>query len=454
MINEIELKEETNYTHEEKITFNEETRHSLESCDEPFIGDRQEHSIPEKPDLKKKVTQILKYLSMLIVGLSNLLYSATEILFSTKPFTGSLSLLGDGIHNLSDVLTLVVAFWAERTAKVKNSAEYTYGMQRAELIGGLINSIFLLSTAVFIIVEAIPKFFQPEKLEQSLSILIIAAVGVAMNLIATVIFGVFGCGHGHSHGPAGLGNHGHSHGGDEGHGHSHEIEKEQVHGHSHESNEEEHGHGHSHEIKKKKKWCGDANIAAVFLHFLGDTLSSVVVLITGILNYVFPNSRWVLYVDPICGLIIVGIILWTSIPLVNMISKILLQRVPEDVDVKKIQETILNEIDSVVEIHDFHAWQLIDSLCVCTMHIMMHEDDAKKFGEIQKKIHSILHNAGIHNSTIQPEYIKKDFDEFIKSRSGENLNSAYEQSCRCKKSCEETNCCSTSENSFIKQKEE
>jgi Co/Zn/Cd efflux system component len=71
-------------------------------------------------------------------------------------------------------------------------------MQRAELIGGLINSIFLLSTAVFIIVEAskfifnlkkVPKFFQPEKLEQSLSVLIIAAIGVAMNLAATVIFG-------------------------------------------------------------------------------------------------------------------------------------------------------------------------------------------------------------------------------------------------------------------------
>ena len=320
-----------------------------------------------------------------------------------------------------------------------------------------------------------------------------------MNLFATILFGVFGCGHGHSHGPAGLGNHGHSHGGEdeeeEGHGHSHETHHEKKkeghghshegHGHPHENNEhehseelkEDHGHGHSHEShhheeehseeieghghshgsnekKKKKKLCADANIAAVFLHFLGDTLSSVVVLLTGVLNYLFPNSTWVLYVDPICGLFIVGIILWTSIPLVKMISRILLQRVPQDIDVDVIQKTILNEVDSIVEIHDFHAWQLIDSLIVCTMHVIMHVDDAKKFGDIQKQIHSILHNNGIHNSTIQPEYIKNDFDEFIKSRSGENLNNAYEQSCRCKTSCEETNCCSTSENSFIKKKEE
>jgi len=173
MMNEIELKEQP--VQQENISFVEETRNSSES-EIPFIQSN-EHFVTEKPNLKKKISQILKYLSMLLVGVANLLYSGTEILFSTKPFTGSLSLLGDGIHNLSDVLTLIIAFWAERvkkffffefisklstnlkkTSKVKNSKEYTYGMQRAELIGGLINSIFLLSTAVFIIVEASKNF--------------------------------------------------------------------------------------------------------------------------------------------------------------------------------------------------------------------------------------------------------------------------------------------------------
>jgi solute carrier family 30 (zinc transporter), member 1 len=365
---------------------------------------------------------------------------------------------------------------------------------------------------------------------------------------------VFGCGHGHSHGPSGLGNHGHSHGGEdhsddeheghghshegenhghshetkghghshdgsEGHGHSHELKSSseghghshdgsEGHGHSHElkSSSEGHGHshdgseghGHSHELKssseghghshdgseghghshegeeeeeeiiqeqeahtghsheeekpkvKKKKLCQNTNLAAVFLHFLGDTLSSVVVLITGILNYAFPEQKWVYYVDPICSLVIVVIILWTSIPLVRMVSKILLQRVPEDIDVDEIQKRILSDIEHVVEIHDFHAWQLIDSLIVCTMHITMHENDSKFFDEVSQKIHHILHVNGIHNSTIQPEYIKSGVEDFIKLRSGES----NDPSCRCKKTCVETSCCDTNENSLIKQKEE
>jgi hypothetical protein len=101
--------EENSEMHEELISTFDETKNIAM----PLNSEGNEKVI-QPPNLKKKISTILKYLSMLIVGIANLLYSGTEILFSTKPFTGSLSLLGDGIHNLSDVLTLIIAFWAER----------------------------------------------------------------------------------------------------------------------------------------------------------------------------------------------------------------------------------------------------------------------------------------------------------------------------------------------------
>lgn len=110
-----------------------------------------EKLVPRPVEVKKDST--LKYLSMLLFAILNLLYSLVEILFATKLFTGSLSLLGDGVHNFSDVLALAVAFWADKASKNKGNKTYTYGMVRGELIGGLINSVFLLSTAVFIILE-------------------------------------------------------------------------------------------------------------------------------------------------------------------------------------------------------------------------------------------------------------------------------------------------------------
>lgn len=49
---------------------------------------------------------------MLAVGIANLTYSASELILSA--ILDSLTLFGDGIHNLSDVLALIVAFWADR----------------------------------------------------------------------------------------------------------------------------------------------------------------------------------------------------------------------------------------------------------------------------------------------------------------------------------------------------
>ena len=65
----------------------------------------------------------------------------------------------------------------------------------------------------------------------------------------------------------------------------------------------------------------DANLRAIFLHFLGDAISSLFVLGTALLNHFYPSEGagkgWVEYVDPAASLIVVIIILWTTVPLVS-----------------------------------------------------------------------------------------------------------------------------------------
>ncbi len=60
----------------------------------------------------------------------------------------------------------------------------------------------------------------------------------------------------------------------------------------------------------------DQNLRAIFLHFLGDAISSLFVLATALLNHFYKGQKWVDYVDPAASLIVVGIILWTTLPLV------------------------------------------------------------------------------------------------------------------------------------------
>ena len=95
----------------------------------------------------------------------------------------------------------------------------TYGYARAEVVGALINAVFLFALCFSIAVESFKRFLLIEHIEDPEMIMIVGGVGLAINLFGMCLFGDVG--HGHSHG----GDEGHSHGGEDKHGHSH--------GHSH-----------------------------------------------------------------------------------------------------------------------------------------------------------------------------------------------------------------------------
>uniref|UniRef100_A0A6B2LU71 Cation efflux protein transmembrane domain-containing protein n=1 Tax=Arcella intermedia TaxID=1963864 RepID=A0A6B2LU71_9EUKA len=74
--------------------------------------------------------------------------------------TGSLALIGDAFHMISDTLSLLIAFVATRMSKNSVTEQHTYGWQRSEVIGSFINGVFLLSVSLFIAMEAIQRFIE------------------------------------------------------------------------------------------------------------------------------------------------------------------------------------------------------------------------------------------------------------------------------------------------------
>lgn len=227
----------------------------------------------------------------------------------------SLALVADACHMLSDGLCLVIAFIAIQVSKRSSDKRVlkemnTFGWGRAEVLGALINAVFLLALCVIIILESIQKFIQPEPVEKPLTVCIVGAIGLLMNILGLIIFqGDSGAMHGHSHGDGG---HGHSHDNSHGHshGHSHESESntngqskinsqsdcESKHSESqsnHENDFDDHekskGRDHSHDIEKQKSQAEQLNMKGIFLHVLGDAVGSVVVIISAILMYFFNN---------------------------------------------------------------------------------------------------------------------------------------------------------------------
>jgi len=171
----------------------------------------------------------------------------------------------------------------------------------------------------------------------------------------------------------------------------------------------------------------DMNVYAVFIHFLGDAISSVFVLIAGALIQFYSGSDWVLYIDPISSLLIVGIILYTTFPLVKRCSMILLQSAPTDINVSNMQIDVM-KIEGVFSVHDFHIWQLIDGMIIASVHVNIEE--GADFMHILTEIKRIMHDNGIHSTTIQPEFVPRAV-----TKTGEFCEQ------NCVKDCEEDWCC-------------
>lgn len=122
--------------------------------------------------------------------------------------TASLSMLSDSFHMLSDVIALVVALVAVRFAEKTHATDKnTFGWIRAEVMGALVNAVFLTALCFTIILEAIERFTEPHEIESPQVVAGVGAAGLLINLLGLFLFhGHAGGGHGHSHG-------GHSHGG-------------------------------------------------------------------------------------------------------------------------------------------------------------------------------------------------------------------------------------------------
>ncbi|PIL31600.1 transporter [Ganoderma sinense ZZ0214-1] len=151
------------------------------------------------------------------------------------------------------------------------------------------------------------------------------------------------------------------------------------------------GHGHSH---------GSMNMRALVLHVMGDALGNVGVISTGLVIWLTTLS-WKYYFDPIISLVITLIIFSSALPLVRSTAFILLQGVPATVSLEETRDAIL-AVDGVLSVHELHIWQLSENKLVASVHVMASRKH--DFMPIATQIRKVLHDRGVHSSTIQPEY--------------------------------------------------
>ena len=264
--------------------------------------------------------------------------------------SGSLSLLSDSLHNFSDGISVIISFIALRLSKRENTLKNTFGYKRAEILAALFNSSFLIIISFFLFKEAYLRIQHPQNIESKIMITV-ALVGLAANVISVFL------------------------------------------------------------LKPGSK--DNINIRSAYIHLFSDSLSSLGVIIGGILIYYFNIT----IVDPILTFAIGAYVLKEGFDILQQSVNILMEKTPAHIDILKIKE-IVEKIPEVDNLHHVHLWQINDKEFLFEGHVDIKQDiNLSKVEKMRSDINSILTNEfGINHTTIQIEYNCCQYKEVIKNR--------------------------------------
>lgn len=115
----------------------------------------------------------------------NIIYTVVEATIGI--LSGSMGLIADAGHNLSDVVSLVLALLAFRLSKLRPNSHYTYGYRKATILISLLNAVILLVAVGVIVAESIGKLFSPHAVEGG-AIVWTAGIGVVVNALTAWLF--------------------------------------------------------------------------------------------------------------------------------------------------------------------------------------------------------------------------------------------------------------------------
>lgn len=97
--------------------------------------------------------------------------------------TNSMAILADCIHDMSDTISIALAWFLEHVAQKEATDKYSYGYQRFSILGAVIISVFVIIMAFIILFEAVPRLFAPESVDAG-GMLLVAVVGIIFKSVS------------------------------------------------------------------------------------------------------------------------------------------------------------------------------------------------------------------------------------------------------------------------------
>jgi cobalt-zinc-cadmium efflux system protein len=248
----------------------------------------------------------------------------------------SLALLSDAGHMLADVLALLLSIVAFRVSSRPPTNKTTFGFYRLEIFAAQINGGALVFLSLFIFYEAYLRLLQPEPVK-SVLMMTVAVVGLVANIASARVL---------------------------------------------------------HASSKK-----NLNVKAAFLHIVGDLLSSIGVIVGGIIIFF---TKWFI-IDPILSLMIGLIILKGAYSVVKETATVLLEAVPKHIDLAKLIREV-EAMEGVKSFHDVHVWTITSGLYALSAHVQIQDQQISESARIMEVIQERLtQRYHINHTTLQLE---------------------------------------------------
>ncbi|KAG2308556.1 hypothetical protein Bca4012_082359 [Brassica carinata] len=326
---------------------------------------RQERCVSESREREESIRRLSSLIFLYLIVMS------VQIVGGYK--ANSLAVMTDAAHLLSDVAGLCVSLLAIKVSSWEANPRNSFGFKRLEVLAAFLSVQLIWLVSGVIIYEALQRLLSRSREVDGEIMFGISAFGFFMNLVMVIWLG-----HNHSH---------HHH-----HHHNH------PHSHKEDEDEEEMDplKGGIEEKPSSKEM--NINIQGAYLHAMADMIQSLGVMIGGGIIWVKP--KWVL-VDLICTLVFSSFALAATLPMLKNIFGILMERVPRDIDIEKLERG-LRRIDGVKVVHDLHVWEITVGRIVLSCHVLP-EPGASSIEIITDVRNFCRKTCGIHHVTVQVE---------------------------------------------------
>jgi len=286
-----------------------------------------------------------KNFKFMLIILLNVIIVIVEIIFGI--LSNSLALITDALHNFGDIVSLIISFVATIFATKGATGRNSFGYIRAEMMATFVNSASLILTMGFVLYESINGILSPDinNIVDGKIIMFVATIALITNGLSAYF------------------------------------------------------------LQQLQTGSKDLNIKSAYLHFLGDSLLSLGVIIGGAMILFFEINL----IDRLLGIIFSVYIISSTFPLL-IVSFRSLMDIHHSIDIKEIEQEII-KIDGIHSLHHAHLIEPSPRHSFFYTHLTFNKNiNLNEVGAILCDVEKILKKFDINHSVIQPE-LWKDIQE-------------------------------------------